>query len=365
MRLLALSVLLACSADKPDSSDATGDSGTIQADALGFAVDEVGPYQAGYRTWDITYDPGLGAGERTIRMNLWYPTEATSGEPAVYTLGAEETDAFLDAPLAASAYGGTYPVHAHSHGNQGWGATSAFLPVYMASHGWVTVAPDHTGNTLIDNIEPKPTATYIHRPLDMTVVLDALEADEILGDVADTSRVFFSGHSYGSYTTWISGGATLDVEAIHARCDAGETESGECTEAEKDALSQDLSDDRVVALMPMAGSYRTDWFGAEGYLQAQGPVLHMGGTMDDRGQAAQYEAMTGIDYAWLELEGGCHTTFSLGACPSLGTELGFHLIQTYALAFARAHVLADTDPMVVGLLDGSETLAPQGVYQRR
>jgi hypothetical protein len=364
VRLLVLGLLLACSADKADPPDST-DSGVPAIDALSFGVDEAGPYRAGYRTWDIAYDPGLGTGDRTIRMNLWYPTEATSGEPAVYTLGAEEEDAFLDAPLAPSAYGGSYPVHAHSHGHQGWGATSAFLPVYMASHGWITVAPDHTGNTLLDNIDPKPTAIYIQRPLDVRQVLDALEADEILGPVADTSAVLLSGHSFGSYSTWAVGGAGLDVEAILARCDAGSTESGECTEAERTALASDLSDDRVVAILPMAGSYQEDWFGPDGYRDIQGPVLHMGGTMDDRGQAAQYDAMDGIDYAWLELEGGCHTTFSLGACPSLETELGFHIIGTYALAFGRAQVLGDSDSTVMGLLDGSIELAAEASYQRR
>ncbi len=363
MRSVGLVLLIGCGSTggtKPGVDD------TAEViDALDFSVDEVGPYQAGDRTWDVVYDPGLGTGERTIRMNLGSPTMAAGGTAAVYTLGAEEEDAFLDAPLAPSAYGGSYPVHAHSHGHQGWGATSAFLPVYMASHGWITVAPDHTGNTLLDNIDPKPTAIYIQRPLDVRQVLDALEADETLGPVADTSAVLLSGHSFGSYSTWAVGGASLDVDAILARCDAGSTESGECTEAERTALAIDLSDDRVVAILPLAGSYQEDWFGPDGYRDIQGPVLHMGGTMDDRGQAAQYEAMDGIDYAWLELEGGCHTTFSLGACSSLETELGFHIIQTYALAFGRAQVLGDADAMVTGLLDGSLGLADEAAYQRR
>ncbi len=330
-----------------------------------FPVDAMGPYQAGYRTWDVVYDPGLGDGERTIRMNLWYPTEDVDGRPAVYTLGAEETDALADAGLAPSAHGGRYPVHAHSHGHQGWGATSASLSVYFATHGWVTVAPDHTGNTLLDNIDPKPTDIYIHRPLDIGAVLDALESDAVLGALADTSAVLLSGHSFGSYTTWSGGGAALDVDAITARCEAGETESGECTAAELEAFAEDLSDDRVVAVLPMAGSYDPEWFGGTGYLDIQGPVLHMGGTHDDRGQAAQFEAMDGIDYAWLELSGGCHTTFTLGACSTLDTDLGFHIIQTYALAFARRQVLGDEDETVTGLLDGSIDLAAEATYQRR
>jgi len=358
VRLLLL-LLLGCTEDKAANP-------AVEADALSWPVDQAGPYQAGYRTWNISYDPGLGEGERTIRMNLWYPSNDTEGAPpAVYTLGAEEEDAFLDVPLAQSAHGGTFPVHAHSHGHRGWGATSGFLPVYMATHGWITVAPDHTENTLLDNVDPKPTDIYIHRPLDIRQVLDALESDEVLGEVADTSAVLLSGHSFGSFTTWSAGGATLDVDAIEARCEAGALESGACTEEELAAFGSDLSDDRVVAILPMAGSYETDWFGADGFLDIQGPVLHMGGTMDDRGQAAQFEAMDGIDYAWLELEGGCHITFSLGACASLDTELGFHLIQTYALAFARANVLSDEDSTVAGLLDGSIELAPEGAYQRR
>lgn len=342
------------------ASPKSAGSETDATDGLLLSVDDAGPYQAGYRSWDVIYDPGLGEGERTVRMNLWYPTEATSGTLAVYTVGASEGDAFEDAELAPSAYGGSYPVHAHSHGHQGWGATSAFLPVHLASHGWITVAPDHTDNTLLDNVDPRPTDIYIHRPLDISAVLDALESDAILGEQADTTAVLLSGHSFGTITTWASGGAALDVDSIMARCESTELP---CTEAERAALSSERADPRIAALIPLAGSYDPDWFGAEGYQSVQGPVLHMGGTMDDRGQAEQYEALTGIDYAWLELQGGCHTSFSLGACSTLETQLGYHLIQTYALAFGRAHILGDDDPTVTGLLDGSLTLAPEGVYR--
>ena len=51
--------------------------------------------------------------------------------------------------------------------------------------------------------------------------------------------------------------------------------------------------------------------------------------------------MGAIDFAWVELDGGCHQTFALGGCNTLDTDLGFHVVQTVLVAFARHTVLGD------------------------
>ncbi len=367
-----LLLVMGCAQKTAGSSGAdTGGASSSDTDTsaswegLEWAVDTPGPYGIGYRTWDVQYDPGLGEGLRTVRLNLWYPTEQTDGETPTYTVGSSDDSVVLDAAPAPPVHGGHYPVHAHSHGDQGWGATSAFLSRYLASHGWVTVAPDHTDNTLLDNEDPKPTDIYIHRAKDISASLDALEglaSDDPLHELADTTSVVLSGHSAGAYTTWAAGGAAFDMATVRSGC---EEDVGSCTDAELAAFSAGLGDERIVAAVPMAGTYRDEWFGDSGYRSASAPYLYLSGSNDAGGQEEQWMALTEMDLTWVELTGGCHQSFALGACATLDVETGFHIVQTYVLSFARRYVLGDDDPTVMGILDGSISVAPEAVFQRR
>ena len=74
-------------------------------------------------------------------------------------------------------------------------------------------------------------------------------------------------------------------------------------------------------------------------------------------------ASGGIDFAWLELEGGCHQTFALEVCSTLDPELGTTIVNAYALAFARARLLGDE--AYASWLDGSEQPWTEATYQRR
>lgn len=359
--------LLGCKGDKGgDDTAAAGpadDTGTTEAvDPLSWDVAEAGPYQVGYRTWELAYVPAAGLDERTIRINVWYPTEDTDGDTASYTVGTDALS-FEDASLAPSAYGGSYPVHLHSHGSQGYGATSAFLARHYASHGWVFLAPDHTDNTLIDNADPRPTEFYLHRSLDLGAALDSLDADAALGGLADTDGVLLSGHSFGVYSTWATIGAAYDLEAIQAACDEGGIGGVACHEALIPTLEAGIADSRVLAAMPMAGSASSFWFGETGIQDVTMPVMLLAGSEDDVGQAEEWERTEGMDYTWVELEGGCHQTFALGACETLDPELGFRIVRTFGLAMGRAYVLGDSS--VTGVLSGEEPVADEVIVQSR
>lgn len=332
-------------------TSATSDSGGAAVDPLSWPIGEDGPYQVGFQSWEVSYT-SLAGSERTISVNAWYPTEDTTGASAVY-LGAFPDDASLaEATLAASAHNGTYPVHVHSHGYQGYGGTSADLMRHHASHGWIAVAPDHINNTLLDHEDPLPTAHYVHRPEDITAALDALEAQF---PAADTEAVVVSGHSFGaSYTTWASAGATFDADSLSTYCT--ELYEGQCSEAELSAfLSGELADPRVVASIPMAGAIRRGFFGPEGHRSVSVPVLLMSGTEDGDSVAESWDEMDGVDRVWVSLEGGCHQTFALGACETLDVTEGFRVVNAYALALGRSVVLEDTS--VDGVLDGSEAVS--------
>ena len=361
-RVWIVAAVLGCASSPKDREIIGMDSGVAPVDPLSWPVDEPGPFSVGYRSVDITYAPGAGVDARALRLNIWYPTDDESGLTATYT-GGTDPDSMENAELADAVYSGGYPVHVHSHGYLGFGATSAFLARYFASHGWVTVAPDHAQNTLIDHVDPLPVAHFFHRPMDVSAALDALP--ELIPG-ADISTVVLSGHSFGSYTTWAAGGTAYDLDSIAQKCATGEgIEDDGCTADEEAMFAADLSDPRVVSTIPMAGTIRRGWFGSDGELGMQGPIMFFGGTEDDVGQQDQFDQMGAVDFTWVELEGGCHQTFALGTCPTLDMDLGFHVVQSLSLAFARATVLDDSDPRGAALISGEETISEIASTRRR
>lgn len=373
MRLQTLVVgLLGCSCSAPKSTNNSNDfldTGNASfSNPLEWSVKEEGPYRVGYSTMETTYSPGADFADRTIRLHIWYPTEDESGISAEYTVGIDSL-VFKDAQPAPPDFDSGYPVHVHSHGFRAYGATSVFMARYLATHGWLTVAPDHTENTILDHTDPLPTAHYFHRPLDVQQSLDAvanLPSEHPLRDHADTHRVVLSGHSFGAYTVWSAIGASYDPTRVADMCETGDGlyDDG-CTPEEQRMFGDNLSDSRIVAAIPMAGTLRRSWFGDTGEMDIHGPVLYFGGTEDERGQQEQFDDMGSIDFTWMELAGGCHQTFALGTCSTLDPNQGFAIVQTASLAFARVHILGDTGVETVAIATGEDGLSDVVTTRRR
>jgi len=346
VRWLALVAVLAC-------------GGESSVDPLSLPVEEVGPFGVGYRTWAYEYEAPGGVGTRRVDLHLYYPTEDIEGEHPRYEGLFEDDEVLVDASLAPSIHEGGYPVHVHSHGHRGFGGSSAFLLRWLATHGWVSIAPDHTGNTFTDNVDPSPTSIYFLRATDVSASLDALEAEI---PEADTERVLLSGHSRGVHTVWAVSGATY--EGVRATCDAGETPSGECTEAEIAVFEGGLGDPRVVAAVPTAGSIPRGWFGETGHESVTIPMLLMtGGDDNPESAATTFATTTSVEMTWVEVAGGCHQLFALGGCEAIPNDEGFPLVSRYALAFGRRVLLGDES--VAALLDGSEIPDPRVTLRTR
>lgn len=371
---IASSAVLGCgsggeSSGSTGSSAAGGGSGPEMPDGglLHFPVDAVGPFRVGYRAWKITYEPKAGGGgPREIGINVWYPTLDTEGTNPVYLKLFEDTDVLENAALAPPIEPAGYPVHVYSHGASGFGATSSDLMHYFASHGWVAVAPDHTGNTLGTPTSPYPLSLYVHRSTDVSAALDALDAlpeGDPLAGKCRTERVILSGHSFGTFTTWASGGAAFDPSALEAKCNAGEfTEP--CAPEQIDAFAKGLGDARVVAGLPMAGG-SPGWIADGGFDAASKPFFLMTGSNDPVGAEAVWDATTSLDLTWIDIEGGCHQLFALGGCAEVDSAVGYAIVNTYALAFARRHVLGDESDRVARLLDGTEPVSDLVTFQRK
>jgi predicted dienelactone hydrolase len=211
---------------------------------------EMGPYPVGVRT--VVFEdpnretPGREGQPRRLVCEVWYPAvEATRGQPTetyvLYdhlpeslrdgltpeALGELATAAVRDAQPRANEQ---FPTIIFSHGKGGVRQQSTFYTVALASHGYVVVAPDHEGDTMVELLEAGDvdvTSTidsYFLRPGDVSFLireLDALDESDPLQPLIDTSVVGVTGHSFGALTSFRSAGSDARVTAIVGQTPAG------------------------------------------------------------------------------------------------------------------------------------------------
>ena len=317
-----------------------------------------GPFKVGFKTWSITYQPPEWDEERTLTLNLWYPVEKEvfnrlsqeeDAEFGRYLERLPDSEILVDAPPASSLnLLEGYPVLLHSHGWKGYGGNSAFLMRHFASHGWVVIAPDHTGNLLFDHWDPFPSYFDLLRSSDLKESLDALSslAQDPLWGAFDLQRVILSGHSYGGYSAWASGGIVYNAERQAQECP-------QCTPAQLVLFDQGLRDPRIVGIISMAGPISEPQRSAENQVTFPLPALVMSGSEDQADlYREQFTFTQNLDLLWLEIQGACHTSFALASCETLDFEEGYQLIQSYALSFARFIAFKDRSESTLKVLQG-------------
>ena len=354
-----------CSGTSVASQPPQSDASTAAVDPLSWSVTRPGPFNCGHRVLETAYTPPGGLAARTITVEVWYPSNVAEGEHPNYLHLFRDKIAWDDVPPAPPAFPAGMPVLVHSHGHKGFPGNSARLMCYAASHGWLAVAPEHVGDTLGDAPDTVPLAVYIERPLDIRAALNLvrdLPTTDPLARQADLSHVAMSTHSFGSYSGWAAGGATVDDAAVRAACADGSVTN--CTETQIAALATDMREPRVQALVLMAGAPRP-FFDNGGYDAVRVPVLMMSGSLNTVSNDKIYDSVTKLDIGWLVVDGGCHQLFGLGnsvlggpECAVLPDEDGFALVNPWVLAYARYHVLADRGAEVKGLVEGTTSLSP-------
>ena len=297
-----------------------------------------GPYAVGSRTIFV-YDADR---ERGIDAEVWYPALAGtgSGESPPFALMDAEVDAEVDrteAPL---------PLIAFSHGSQGIRAQSVSHTEWLATHGYVVVAPSHVGNTVFDDGDMPRWEVAWHRPQDVTrsidVVLDlSLRGDDPLFGAIDPDRIGAVGHSFGAFTVQLLAGQVATRSPF------------EDFPPEAPPAPWDFTDTRLRAAIPMtpAGYVAV----SESLPAITTPILYMGAS-DDGLLPVEEEAIplfqdtAGSGLAMLG--GAGHLTYSdmCSFLPNFGEGCGdgwleptlaWPVVNMWAGAFLGLHVKGD------------------------
>ncbi|MDC0719218.1 alpha/beta hydrolase family protein [Nannocystis bainbridge] len=186
-----------------------------------------GPAPVGNATFSVV------AGDRTLLVEAWYPADASAqaaaeaGHPiAEFVPEGPQRDEMVallgqlsehgqvgvreqtrSARGAASAGAGPYPLVMFSHCHGCVRFSMFTIAERLASHGFVVVAPDHTGNTLFDEPQAPLDEAFLQvRVADQRAVLDAVldagnsAVPEAIRGAIDATRIGAMGHSYGAAT---------------------------------------------------------------------------------------------------------------------------------------------------------------------
>lgn len=108
---------------------------------------------------------------------------------------------------------GKFPLIVFSHGNRSIRMQSTFWCDHMASHGYIVVAADHTGNSAVTVVDRKLVlfdkdgveGAQVERPRDVRFLIDTMHRfgggeDSRFAGRIDIDNVGAAGHSFGGYT---------------------------------------------------------------------------------------------------------------------------------------------------------------------
>jgi dienelactone hydrolase len=183
------------------------------------SVEAAGPHQVGTRRVVATD----GARQREVTMQVWYPTSATAAAFAIEELEDEPNRAAYAGLLATAdpacatrqvtaardgaPAGSGLPLLLFSHCHECTRFSSVTVAQRLASHGFVVLAVEHTGNTLWNQLAGDglalDTTTLDLRVGDLEFAAAHLSADPALAEIAamvDLTRIGTFGHSFGSVT---------------------------------------------------------------------------------------------------------------------------------------------------------------------
>ncbi|MEZ4315950.1 MAG: hypothetical protein R3F61_00530 [Myxococcota bacterium] len=348
--LFAAVLLVACKGPAEDTDPPPED--------LSVTLPARGAWGVGYSQEQATYDPGNGP--RTLRLAVWYPTEEESGEELRYQ-GLFPAPGVIEGAAPAP---GTFPLVAYSHGHQGYAEASGRMVSQLVSHGYIVVAPDHTGNTAFDGSD-RTTEIYWQRPADIGAAIDHVQsASHPLATHLSSDAIVGIGHSFGGYTMHALAGAVYATDTLFPACADGSDTSPFCSTMSPDQEARfeaGFRDSRIASVITMApGDLRL--FTTTGLEQSEVPELHMTGGLDN--PPLDDETWSALDHPGnlrVNLPDGGHNVFSdvasgLDTGPEyIDPEIAWPAIGAYWIAWIRAQHGDDT---VAPVLDGTLVFGP-------
>jgi predicted dienelactone hydrolase len=185
-------------------------------------------------------------------MLVMYPTSTAA---APIALGPFNLDMAANAPPRLD----TYPIVVISHGSGGTHLGYLELARRLVRAGYVVLMPEHPGNSRSNNQLADSPLNLANRPRHLTLAINQIRDDDLLGRTVEDDRVAVVGHSMGGYTALaIAGGrpSTNDGRSVAV-----------------------AADPRVKALVLLAPA--TPWFMKPGALaRVRVPILMLTGEHD-------------------------------------------------------------------------------------
>lgn len=252
------------------------------SDPASFPLSAIGDYEFGKRVFtfnDVNRDNHL------IKITIWYPANRIENSATF--------DHATDAP--PNLDGAPYPIILAS------AMTGSDFGPHLVSHGYIFVG--------VNGMEPSNWwgTWLIDYPLDLVFTLNQI-ADaglEGLEGMIDSDHVGVMGYSFDGYDSLALSGARVDPEFYLSQCgqvpsmksppadwwvryicelesnwDQFAAHAGDEITSSKDGLWQSISDERILAVMPM--SPEGAWlFGDRGLAAVNRPALITVGTLDD------------------------------------------------------------------------------------
>jgi pimeloyl-ACP methyl ester carboxylesterase len=200
--LVALFVtgLIAC-------GDSTSSGSTERPDVTD-APDELGPFAVGHSSFEVV---DTARDDRTLVVDAWYPVDEQDAEDSpeaeyllLDPLGLP-SDVAVEGLQVSSRSGQTLLVFSHGYG--GIRIQSFALMETLASHGFIVVSPEHTGNSQASSDDPDSFDEAAGKRVpDISFLIDAMfernqdSEDPFFGRI-DEEAVGVLGHSFGGMTS--------------------------------------------------------------------------------------------------------------------------------------------------------------------
>lgn len=153
-----------------------------------------------------------GAATHALVTVIWYPADPGSTEEEI-GIGAPDRPIATAGKAARNAQvlsgNDRYPLIVLSHGTGGSALMMAWLGRELAAHGYIVAAVNHPGNNALEPYTVQGFTLWWERAKDLSVVIDKMLADSVMGARIDPGRIAAVGFSLGGYTMIeIAGGVT-------------------------------------------------------------------------------------------------------------------------------------------------------------